>query len=93
MNSPETARLNNDSDRFRSDFVDREATPEPKMNLSIRIYLAGRSLLDTVFTLDRLSVTRCRLIVYNWVQNADLQLLDETNLEHVAVDETVIQNQ
>jgi len=87
----ETARLNEGSDCFELDFLEREATPEPAMKLGIRLHLAGLSLSDTVSILDRLGVERCRTTVHNWVQKADLQPLDGANPDHVAVDETVIQ--
>jgi putative transposase len=88
---PEIARLNGGSDCFELDFLEREATPESAMKLGIRLHLAGLSLSDTVSVLDRLGVERCRTTVHNWVQKADLQPLDGTNPDHVAVDETVIQ--
>ena len=87
----EIARLNDDSDCFELDFLEREATPEPAMKLGIRLHLAGLSLSDTISVLDTLGVERCRTTVHNWVQKADLQPLDGADPDHVAVDETVIQ--
>ncbi|MFB6072709.1 MAG: IS6 family transposase, partial [Halobacterium sp.] len=87
----EIARLNEGSDCFELDFLEREATPEPAMKLGIRLHLAGLSLSDTVSILDRLGVERCRTTVHNWVQKADLQPIDGADPDHVAVDETVIQ--
>jgi hypothetical protein len=45
---PEIARLVGGSDCFELDFLEREATPEPAMKLSIRLRLARLSILDTV---------------------------------------------
>ena len=87
----EIARLNEGSDCFELDFVEREATPEPAMKLGIRLHLAGLSLSDTISILDKLGVDRCRTTVHNWVQKANLQPLNGANPDYVAVDETVIQ--
>jgi len=87
----EIVRLIGSSDCFELDFLEREATPEPAMNLGIRLHLAGLSLLNTISILDRLGIERCRTTVHNWGQKADLQPLDGANPDHVAVDETVIQ--
>ncbi|MFC6729214.1 IS6 family transposase, partial [Natronoarchaeum mannanilyticum] len=86
---PEIARLIGDNDCFELAFVEREATPEPAMELGIRLHLAGLSLSDTISILDRLGVERCRATVHNWVQKAELQPLDGADPDHVAVDETV----
>lgn len=60
------------------------------MKLGIRLHLTGFSLSDTVSVPDMLDVDRCRTTGRNWVQKANLQPLDE-KLDHVAVDDTVIQ--
>jgi len=49
----EIARLSDGSDRFELEFVEREATPEPAMNLGIRLHLAGLSLSNTIQLLIR----------------------------------------
>jgi len=86
----EIDRLNGGSDRFELGFVEREATPEPTMKLGIGLHLAGLSLSNTISILDSLSVARCRSIVYNWVQKADLQPTDGAEPDHVAVDEIAL---
>lgn len=88
---PKIDRLNERSGCFELDFLEREATPKPAMQLGIRLHLAGLSLSDTVSVLDTFGVERARSTVHNWVQKADLQPLDGANPDHVAVDETVIQ--
>ncbi len=88
---PEIARLIGNTDCFELAFVEREATPEPAMELGIRLHLAGLSLSDTISILDKLGVERCRATVHNWVQKAALQPLNGAEPDHVAVDETVIQ--
>src|SRR6056297_2934033 len=88
---PEIDRLTGSSDSLELDFVEREATPEPAMELGIRLHLAGLSLSNTISILDSLGVERCRSTVHNWVQKAELQPTDGADPDHVAVDETVIQ--
>jgi len=88
---PEFARLGCPSDCIELEFVEREATPEPLMRLSIHLHAAGLSLSDTVRVLDSFGVQRARSTVHNWVQKADLQPEDGKSPNHVAVDETVIQ--
>ncbi|WP_135824061.1 IS6 family transposase [Halorussus ruber] len=88
---PEFSRLNECSDWIELDFVEREATPEPLMKLSIHLHAAGLSLTDTVSVLERFGVERCRSTIHNWVQKADLQPTDGKDPNHVAVDETVSQ--
>ncbi len=88
---PEFNHLNECSDWIELDFVEREATPEPLMKLSIHLHAAGLSLSDTVSVLEQFGVERCRSTIHNWVQKADLQPTDGKEPNHVAVDETVIQ--
>jgi len=87
----ELDRLIGDSDFPELEFVEREATPEPAMQLGIQLHLAGLSLSDTVSVLAGLGVDRCRTTVHNWIQKADLQPAEGRSPDHVAVDETVIQ--
>ncbi|MFC6727049.1 IS6 family transposase [Natronoarchaeum mannanilyticum] len=79
------------SDSLELDFVEREATPGPAMELGIRFHLAELSLSDTILILDRLGIERCRATVHNWTQKAELQPLGGDDPDHVVVDETVIQ--
>jgi putative transposase len=88
---PEIDRLGGSSDCIELDFVEREATPEPLMRLSIHLHAAELSLSDTVCVLDSFGVQRARSTVHNWVQKADLQPEGGKSPNHVAVDETVIQ--
>ena len=53
---PEFDRLNECSDWIELDFVEREATPEPLMKLSIHLHAAGLSLSDTVSVLEKFGV-------------------------------------
>jgi len=88
---PENASLSGSLDRIELEFVEREATPELLMKLSIQLHLAGLSLSNTVSFLEVFGVQRVRSTVHNWVHKADLQPEDGHDPDHVAVDETVIQ--
>ena len=88
---PENERLNCSIDRIQLDFVEREATPEFLMKLSIQLHLSGLSLSNTVRVLETFGVQRARSTVHNWVHKADLQPESGKDPDHVAVDETVIQ--
>ncbi len=57
---PEFSRLNECSDWIEFDFVEREATPEPLMKLSIHLHAAELSLSYTVSILEKFGVERCR---------------------------------
>jgi transposase-like protein len=84
-------RLGGSIDQIELGFVEREATPEFLMKLSIQLHLSGLSLSNTVRVLEVFGVQRARSTVHNWVHNADLQPDSGKNPDHVAVDETVIQ--
>lgn len=73
------------------EFMEREVTPESAMKLGIQLHLARLSLADTVSVLAGMGVERCRTTVHNWIQKVDLQPSGGCSLNHVAVDETVIQ--
>jgi len=88
---PENASLNGILGQIELEFVEREATPQPLMKLSIQLHLAGLSLSNTVSILDIFGVDRARSTGHNWVHKADLQPDDSRSPNHVAVDETVIQ--
>ena len=87
---PENDRLDGCLDEIDLESVEREATPQLLMKLSIQLYLAGLSLSNTVSILEIFGVERVRSTVHNWVHKADLQPADGQNPDHVAVDETVI---
>ncbi|MCD2200481.1 IS6 family transposase [Halobacterium sp. KA-4] len=87
----ENASLNGCIDQIELDFVEREATPQLLMKLSIQLHLAGLSLSNTVSILEIFGVERARSTVHNWVHKADLQPDSGRSPDHVAVDETVIQ--
>jgi len=91
MSMPEIDRLIGASDCFEFDFLEREATPEPARKVGIRLHLAGLSLSYTASGLYELGINRCRSTVHDWVQKADLQPTDNADLDHVAVDEILIQ--
>ena len=87
----ENGRLSGSLSQINLDFVEREATPEFLMKLSIQLHLSGLSLSNTVRVLEVFGVQRARSTVHNWVHKADLQPESGKNPDHVAVDETVIQ--
>jgi len=87
---PENAVLNGCLDEIELGFVEREATPQLLMKLSIQLHLAGLSLSNTVSILELFGVDRVKSTVHNWVHKADLQPEDGRSPDHVAVDETVI---
>lgn len=86
----EIARLAGCSERIDMGFVQRERTPEWAMKLGIQSHLAGLSLSNIVSLLKNLGVERIRKAVHDWVQKADLQLIDGRSPNHVVLDETVI---
>jgi Transposase and inactivated derivatives len=88
---PENARLSGCLDEINVEFVEREATPQLLMKLSIQLHLSGLSLSNTVSFLEVFGVNRVRSTVHNWVHKADLQPETGRSPNHVAVDETVIQ--
>lgn len=87
----EIARLGDGNDCFEGGFVERESTPESGMKLGIRLLLAGLSHSEIISILDRFGVDRSRSTVHYWIKKADLQVIDGADLDHVVVDETVIQ--
>ncbi|RJX43612.1 IS6 family transposase [Halonotius aquaticus] len=87
----ENGRLSGSINQIELGFVEREATPEFLMKLSIQLYLSGLSLSNTVRVCEIFGVQRARSTVHNWVHKADLQPEAGKNPDHVAVDETVIQ--
>ena len=88
---PEFGRLSGNIDQIELGFVEREATPEFLMKLSIQLHLSGLSLSNTVRVCEIFGVQRARSTVHNWVHKAGLQPESGKNPDHVAVDETVIQ--
>jgi putative transposase len=87
---PENARLSVCIDRIELSCVEREATPQLLLKLSIQLHLAGLSLPNTILFLILVGVERYRSTVHNWVHRTDLQPDDGQSPNHVAVDETVI---
>ena len=87
----ENRRLSGSIDQIDLDFIEREATPQFLMKLSIQLHLSGLSLSNTVRILEVFGVPRARSTVHNWVHKADLQPESGKNPDHIAVDETVIQ--
>jgi transposase-like protein len=88
---PEIDRLNRCSDWIDLEFVERERTPEPAIEVGIQLHLAGVSLSNTKQYLEMLGVERSRTAIHDWVQKADLQPTSEADPNHIAIDETVIQ--
>jgi len=88
---PEIDRLNQCSDWIDLEFVERERTPEPAIEVGIQLHLAGLSLSNTKQYLERLGVERSRTAIHDWVQKADLQPTSDADPDHIALDETVIQ--
>ena len=87
----ENTRLSSSIDQIELGFVEREATPQLLMKLGIQLHLAGLSLSNTVSILEIFGVSRARSTAYNWVHKAELQPETGRSLDHVAVDETMIQ--
>jgi len=87
----EFGRLSRSIDQIELGFVEREATSEFLMKLSIHLHLSGLSLSNTVRILEVFGVKRARSTVHNWVHKAYLQPESGKNPDLVAVDETVIQ--
>jgi transposase-like protein len=88
---PENDLLNGCLEEVDLEFVEREATPQLLMKLSIQLHLAVLSLSNTVSIIEIFGIGRARLTVHNWVRKADLQPESGRYPDHVAVDETVIQ--
>lgn len=86
----EIARLSWCSDWIDLEFVERERTPIELMRPGIRLHLSGLSPSNTVWELEKFGVKRSRKAVHDWIQKADLQPANDANLDHVALDETVI---
>jgi transposase-like protein len=86
----EIERLSGRSDWIDLEFVERERTPEPIIEVGIQLHVAGLSLSNTKQILDRLGVKRSRTAIHNWVQKADVQPESDAEPNHIAVDETVI---
>jgi len=61
-------------DQIKLDFVEREASPEFLMKLSIQLHLsASLSLSNTVRVCEVFGVQRAQSTVHNWVHKANLQ--------------------
>ena len=69
----ENARLSGDIAQIELGFVEREATPQFLMKLSIQLHLCGLSLSNTVQVLEGFGVQRARSTIHNWIHKADLQ--------------------
>ena len=80
---PENARLSGCLDQIGSAFVEREATPQLLMKLSIQLQLANLPLSNTVLFLEIFGVERARSTVHNWVHKADLQPESGRSPDHV----------
>jgi len=87
----EFGRPNGSIDQIELGFVEREATPEFLMKLSIQLHLSDISLSNTVRVLDVFGVQSAQLTGHNWIHKAYLQPESGKNPDYVAVDETVIQ--
>lgn len=73
------------------DFVEREATPKPAMKLGIHLHAVGLLLSGNISVLAGLGVDRCRSTIHKYMQEASSRSTDSKSLNHVALDETVIQ--
>ena len=87
----EIERLSGRTSWIDLDFVERERTPREIIEVGIHLHVAGLSLSNTKQILDTLGVERSRTAIHNWVQKADVQPSSDTEPNHIAVDETVIQ--
>jgi len=82
-------RLSGYSDWIDLEFMERERTPEPIVEVDIQLHLAGLSLSNTKQYLVRLGVKRSRTAIHDWVHKADLQPAPDTTPNQIAVNETV----
>ena len=71
-------------------FVERQRTPEWAIQVDIRCHLAGMSTKNASQFLDELGVQRSHVAIYNWVHEADLQLVSTVSADQLAVDEKMI---
>ena len=85
-----TERLSGSIDQIELGFVEREATPEFLMKLSIQLHLSGLSLSNTIRALEIFGVQRARSTVHNWVHKADLQPESDQSPNHIEVDKTAL---
>jgi len=85
------ARLNGCLDEIELGFVEREATPPPSMALGSQLYLVELSTSNTILIVYISGVERVRSTVHSRGHKAGLQPESGRCLDHVAVDETVIQ--
>lgn len=88
---PKNDRLNGCLNETELGFVEREAIPRFLMKLGIQLHLARLSLSSIVSILEIFGANRVRSTVRNWVHKTDIQPESNRNLDHVAVNETVIQ--
>jgi len=87
---PVNDRLRSCLDGIDLEFVEREATPRLLIQLSIRPYLAGLSLSNTVSIIEGFGVKRAQPTVHNRVDKTDLRPGSGRSPDHVAVGGTVI---
>jgi putative transposase len=87
---PEIERLGGCSDWIDLEFIERERTPEPVVEMGIQLHLGGLSTRNTSHVLGELGVECSHVAVHNWVQKADLQPTSVGAPNQIAVDETVI---
>lgn len=64
---PEIVRLSGHREWIDLEFVERERTPEPAMEVGIQSHVAGLSLSNTVELLADLGVDRSRKAIHDWV--------------------------
>jgi putative transposase len=57
------------------------------MRLGIHVHLAGLSLSNTIYEVEKFGGKRSRKSVHDWVQKADLQPADGASPDHVTLDE------
>ena len=83
----EIDRITRDSDWIDLEFMKHEWTPEPTVEIGIRLHLAGLLLSNTKQYLENLGVQRSRTAVHDWVKQADLQPTGTRESNYVALDE------
>jgi transposase-like protein len=72
------------------EFVKRERTPEPIVEVDGRLHLAEISIINIRQYTWILDVQRCRTAIRDWVHRANLQPVPDTVPDQIAVDEAVI---
>jgi putative transposase len=86
----EIDRLAGNTNWIDVEFVERERTSEPIIEVGIQLYLAGLLLSNTKQALDSWVSAVVEPLSTAGAKKADLRPTSDTTPNHIAVDETVI---